>query len=303
MRNVGVMGVPLDLGGSHRGVGLGTRSIRIAGLGEALAALGHKVHDWGDIDTPLPETLDEGSSRHKYLAEIAEACRQTKVRARLMLEAGHFPVFLGGDHSISIGTIAAVSAYQQSRGRRLGLIWFDAHGDFNTPESTLSGNIHGMPLAVVTGEGHPELLGIGEGSAPMVRPQDAALIGIRDVDGPEAERLRASKVNIYTMRDIDERGIKDVVQEALARVSAHTDSVHCSFDMDFVDPEVSPGVGTRASGGPDRREAHLAMELVADSKLVGSLDMVEVNPVFDERNRTSLFAVDLILSALGKRIL
>lgn len=303
MRNVGVMGVPLDLGGSHRGVGLGTRSIRIAGLGEAITALGHKVHDWGDVDTPLPETLDEGSSRHKYLPEITEACRQTKVRARLMLEAGHFPVFLGGDHSISIGTIAAVSAYQQARGRRLGLIWFDAHGDFNTPDSTLSGNIHGMPLAVVTGEGHPDLLGIGEGQGPMVRPQDVALIGIRDIDGPEADRLRASKLNIYTMRDIDERGIKDVVQEALARVSAHTDAVHCSFDMDFVDPEVSPGVGTRASGGPDRREAHLAMELVADSKLVGSLDMVEVNPVFDERNRTSLFAVDLILSALGKRIL
>lgn len=299
---VTILGIPLDLGAGHRGVDMATRSLRIAGLGDKLRTLGYEVQDAGDVAAPLPETLVGSDARLRYLSEVLGTCTVTAEMARSIMDDGQFPIFLGGDHSISMGSIAGVSSHIKANGKRLGLIWFDAHGDFNTPDSSPTGNIHGMPLAVVQGHGERLLVEIG-GFSPKVKPEDIALIGIRDVDESEAKLLRESRMMIFTMRDIDELGIKEVVQRALERVTANTDALHVSFDIDFIDPQYAPGVGTPSPGGPTYREAHLAMELISDSGLLTSLDMVEVNPIFDQRNTTSLLAVELILSALGKRIL
>ncbi len=299
---VTVLGIPMDLGAGHRGVDMATRSLRIAGLDAKLSEIGYAVRDAGDVESPIPETLSEGNSSLKFHAEILATCQATFLHASRIVERGEFPVFLGGDHSIAMATIAAVAAPVVRKGGRLGLIWFDAHGDFNTPDSSPSGNIHGMPLATVLGIGDPQLVGLG-GFVPKVRPQDTVLVGIRDIDGDERHRLRESGMHIFTMRDIDELGIRTVVLRAISLATAETQALHVSFDMDFVDPQYAPGVGTPCPGGPTYREAHLAMELVADSGRLTSLDLVEVNPIFDEHNRTSELAVELILSALGKRIL
>lgn len=281
---------------------MATRSLRIAGLDQKLRELGYTVRDGGDIASPMPETVPEGDARLKFYQEILATCRASYEEASRIVERGDFPIFLGGDHSIAIATIAAVAAPVVRATGRLGLIWFDAHGDFNTPESSPSGNIHGMPLATVLGLGDPALVGLG-GFSPKVRAEDTVLVGIRDVDGPERLMLRESGMHIFTMREIDELGIREVVRRALDLACAHTQALHVSFDMDFVDPQYAPGVGTPCPGGPTYREAHLAMEMIADSGRLTSLDMVEVNPIFDEHNRTSGLAVELILSSLGKRIL
>ncbi|MBM3266102.1 MAG: arginase [Candidatus Sericytochromatia bacterium] len=301
-RPIAVLGIPMDLGAGHRGVDMATRSLRIAGLGDKLRALGFAVRDAGDVAAPMPETVSAGATTLKFYEEILATCQLAAEAAGRIVAAGEFPIFLGGDHSIAIGTIAAAAAPVVRSGGRLGLIWFDAHGDFNTPASSPSGNIHGMPLAVVQGLGDAQLVGLG-GFAPKVRPEDTVLIGIRDVDSRERELLRASGMHIFTMRAVDELGIREVVTRAIAMATRDTQALHVSFDMDFVDPQYAPGVGTPCPGGPTYREAHLAMELIADSGRLTSLDLVEVNPIFDERNRTSELAVELILSAVGQRIL
>lgn len=302
VRPLTVLGVPLDLGAGHRGVDMATRSLRIAGLNAKLSELGYDVQDAGDVAAPLPETLSEPDARLKFLGPILATCQATFEAARPIVGSGRFPIFLGGDHSIAMGSIAAVAEPLVSAGKRLGLIWFDAHGDFNTPDTSRSGNIHGMPLAVVCGQGDPRLVEIG-GFSPKVRPEDTVLVGIRDLDDGERDLIRRSGIHVFTMRDIDEFGIRHVVNRALEIATAHTAALHVSLDIDFVDPQYAPGVGTRAMGGPDYREAHLAMELVADSGKLTSMDVVEVNPIFDDCNRTSELAVELVLSALGKRIL
>jgi arginase len=298
-----VLGIPMDLGAGHRGVDMATRSLRIAGLDQKIRELGCLVKDAGDVASPLPETLAQGlDPRMKFYPEILATCEATFAQASAIVERGDFPIFLGGDHSIAMATIAAVASPLVPKGGRLGLIWFDAHGDFNTPESSPSGNVHGMPLATVLGFGDQRLVDLG-GFAPKVRPEDTVLIGIRDIDGDERRLLRESGINIFTMRAIDELGIREVVSRAISLATLRTQALHVSFDMDFVDPQYAPGVGTPCPGGPTYREAHLAMELIADCGKLTSLDMVEVNPIFDEHNRTSALAVELILSALGKRIL
>ena len=301
-RLITVLGVPLDLGAGHRGVDMATRSLRIAGLDAKLAKIGWDVCDAGDVAAPIPETLAVAEARLKFFAPILATCEATVEAARGIVRSGRFPLFLGGDHSIAIGSVAAVAEPLVAAGKRLGLIWFDAHGDFNTPETSHSANIHGMPLAVCVGLGDPRLVGIG-GFWPKVRPEDTVLVGVRDLDVGERKLIRQAGIHAFTMRDIDEYGIKEIVSRAIALATAHTDALHVSLDVDFVDPEFAPGVGTRVIGGPNYREAHLAMELVADSGRLTSMDVVEVNPIFDDNNRTSLLAVELILSALGKRIL
>ncbi len=302
MKPITVLGIPMDLGAGHRGVDMATRSLRIAGLNARLQTLGFEVRDAGDVDSPIPETVTQGDTRLKFYDQILATCEAAYLEAAKIVAAEEFPIFLGGDHSIAIATIAAVASPLVRSGGRIGLIWFDAHGDYNTPDSSPSGNIHGMPLAVVQGIGDGKLVDLG-GFAPKVRPEDTVLIGIRDVDHRERELLRHSGMNIYTMREIDELGIREVVSRAISLATRRTQALHVSFDMDFVDPQYAPGVGTPSPGGPTYREAHLAMELIADSGKLTSLDLVEVNPIFDERNRTSQLAVELILSALGQRIL
>ncbi|MBU6429395.1 MAG: arginase [Cyanobacteria bacterium REEB65] len=301
-RPLTILGVPLDLGAGHRGVDMATRSLRIAGLGDKLRELGYDVADAGDVAAPLPETLEIGDPKLKFLAPILATCEATLSAGRAIVAADRFPLFIGGDHSIAMGSIAAVAEPLVRQGKRLGLIWFDAHGDFNTSQSSQSGNIHGMPLAVCLGLGDGRLVNLG-GFAPKVQPQDVVLVGIRDIDRDEARLIHESGLHVFTMRDIDEQGIRSVVSRALEIATARTDALHVSFDMDFVDPQYAPGVGTRAMGGPTYRESHLALELVADSGKLTSMDLVEINPLFDHANQTSLLGVELVLSALGKRIL
>lgn len=297
-----ITGVLMDLGADRRGVDMGPSAIRVAGLNQRLENLGFKVEDLGNINVRNPEMISEVHVNAKYLPEIAEACQQLCDRVYAILDSGGTPVVLGGDHSIAIGTVSGLSAYYRQKGSRVGLIWFDAHGDMNTPESSPSGNIHGMPFAVVLGKGAPQLTGIG-GPEPKVRPENCVLIGARDVDRTEAEIMRNSGVRIMTMREVDERGMANCVDEAIAIASKDTAGFHVTCDMDFVDPDFAPGVGTPVPGGPTYRESHLAMEKVSDSGGMLSFELTEVNPVLDNGNRTSELGVQLILSAFGKKIM
>ncbi|MAE28793.1 MAG: arginase [Planctomycetota bacterium] len=305
-RKICVLGVPMDLGGSHRGVDMGPSALRIAGLGERLARLGLDYEDLGNLAVREVETLEASSPRARFLADIASCCGELRRRVLEILEAGSFPLVLGGDHSIACGTVAGISDHLAAEGggggQALGLIWFDAHGDMNTPETSHSGNVHGMPLAAILGQGPEELLELGL-RRPLVNPEQVALVGIRDLDREEARAVRASGVRHFTMRDIDARGIHAVMEEALAVVTSGTAGFHLSFDVDGVDPAVTPGVGTPVPGGTDWRESHLVMELAAESGSLLGLEVVEVNPILDTRNTTAEVAVDLILSALGKTII
>jgi len=282
---------------------MGPSAVRVAGLGRRLAALGYSVTDLGNIDVAQAESLaDEGPSNAKYVTQIAESCEKL---ARLVADslAGHqTPLVLGGDHSIAAGTVAGVADYLRSSGKQAGLLWIDAHADMNTPASSPSGNVHGMPLACCVGHGPAELVNL-LGFAPKVNPAKVALVGIRDVDELERGELRSAGVQAFTMRDIDERGMRDVMRDAIAIASKDTAGFHLSLDLDFVDPEFAPGVGTPVRGGATYREAHLAMEMICDSNKILSMEVVEVNPVIDQFNRTAELAVELILSALGKKIL
>jgi arginase len=299
---VHLLGVPMDLGSGRRGVDMGPSAIRIAGVAGRLEELGHKVVDEGDVAIKNMEELKIGSERARYLAEIARASTILARKIDRIMTLNHFPLVLGGDHSIAVGTVSGIAAFAQRQGKKLGLIWIDAHGDINTPESSPSGNIHGMPVATLLGFGPSELTSIA-GAGPKVDPGNVALVGVRSLDSGEKKRLKETGVQVHTMADIDRHGVHRVMKKALARVTENTDYVHVSFDLDAVDPTVAPGVGTPVKGGLDYREAHLIMEVIADAGVMTSLEMVEVNPILDQGNASAAFAVELVQSAFGKKIL
>ena len=301
-QKVRIIGVPMDLGQSRRGVDMGPSALRVAGLQARIKQLGHQVEDIGNIFVKQPEEQPYGEKRAKYLNEIAETCRGLAELVQKTLEEGFLPVVLGGDHSIAVGVVSGVSGAYRTRQKRVGYVWLDAHGDMNTPESSPSGNVHGMPLASVMGYGAPELVEL-LGFKPKVEPRNVALVGVRDLDPKEKRLVKESGAHVFTMRDIDERGMREVMSEALRVASDETDGIAVSLDMDFVDPTDAPGVGTPVRGGVTYREAHLAMEMICDSKAMVSLEIVEINPVIDEHNTTALLGVELVLSSLGKKIL
>jgi arginase len=297
-----VLGVPMDLGSGRRGVDMGPSAIRIAGLSERLRELGHTVVDDGDIAIKNMEELKVGDERARYLKEIARASDLVSRKVDRILAKGRFPLVLGGDHSIAVGTVSGIAGFCRRKGAGLGLLWIDAHGDINTPATSPSGNVHGMPVAALLGQGPDALTTIG-GSGPKLDPANVALLGIRSLDEGEKVRLKQLGVQVHTMSDIDRHGIHRVMKKALARVTDGADYLHVSFDLDAVDPTVAPGVGTPVKGGLDYREAHLIMELLHDSGAMTSLEMVEVNPILDDRNASAAFAVELVQSAFGKSIL
>jgi arginase len=301
-RSVHIIGVSLDLGGNRRGVDMGPSAFRIAGLGERLAGLGITVTDSGDLVAPIPETKAFGDPTKKYIREIARVCERLYKTSLGVLEKGGIPLVLGGDHSLAAGSVAATADFVRRDGKPLGLIWVDAHGDMNTPATSGSGNVHGMPLAALLGSEPAELARIG-GFSPKVAPERTVLIGIRNLDEREKERIRDSGVHVFTMKDIDRHGIAQIVEQAIGLASGGAGGIHVSFDLDVCDPAIAPGVGTPVKGGLDYREAHMVMEMVADSGLLRGLDLVEVNPILDDRNMTAILGAELASSALGQRIL
>ena len=301
-QKIRIIGVPMDLGQSRRGVDMGPSALRVAGLQARLKQLGFHVEDIGNVPVRQPEEQPYGERRAKYLHEIAETCRGLAEMVQHTLEEEFLPIVLGGDHSIAIGSLSGVASHFRKQSKRVGYVWLDAHGDMNTPESSPSGNVHGMPLAAVTGHGAPELVEL-LGFKPKVEPRNVVLVGVRDLDGKERRLVKESGVHIFTMRDIDERGMREVMTEALRFATDDTDGVAVSLDMDFVDPSDAPGVGTPVRGGATYREGHLAMEMIADSEAMVSLEVVEINPVIDVHNQTALLGVEMILSGLGKKIL
>jgi arginase len=302
MKPVHIIGVPLDLGGGRRGVDMGPSALRIAGLRDQIHAMGLAVFDKGDLPSPTPETKRPADKRKKYVRDIAKVCQKLYDVALKSLDDGAMPLVLGGDHSLAAGSVAASAEWvRKTTARPVGLVWVDAHGDMNTPETTTSGNVHGMPLAALLGNEPAELASIG--TSPSVLPQHTVLVGIRNLDEEEKAQIRASGVHVFTMKDIDRDGIATVAEKALAIALDGTGGVHVSFDMDACDPVFAPGVGTPVKGGLDYREAHMVMELVADSRRLVALDLVEVNPTLDIRNATAEFGTELALSALGKNIL
>ncbi len=299
---IAVIGAPLDLGSGRRGVDMGVSAIRLAGLGPRLQALGYRVKDWGNVAVEQPERLRPGAPEARYLPQIAQSVTRLARQVETVAARGQFPLVLGGDHSVAIGSVSGMARHFRGEKQHLGLLWIDAHADMNTPETSTSGNVHGMPLACLIGLGPRQLTRL-RGFKPKVKAQHVAVVGLRDVDQLEKPHVRESGVRAFTMRDIDERGLRAVMEEALFIVTAGTAGFHVSLDMDAVDPQQAPGVGTPVRGGLSYREAHLAMEMIGDSGRMTSLDVVEVNPVIDEANRTGLLAVELVMSALGKRIL
>lgn len=302
-RKIRILGVPLDLGQSRRGVDMGPSAVRVAGLQARLEALGHRVEDGGNIAVDIAETQTMGEPNAKYLHAITETCTREAGQILDTLSAEQIPLVLGGDHSVAVGTVSGVAEFYRRKKQKIGLIWIDAHADINTPETSPSGNVHGMPLAALMGLGPEPLKNIFDWS-PKVAPENAVLIGVRDIDVTEKENIRRAGINeVYTMRDIDERGMRTVMEEALRAAGRGTAGYHVSLDMDWIDPEDAPGVGTPVRGGATYREAHLAMEIIADHGRMLSFEIVEVNPVIDEHNRTADLAVELISSAFGKKIL
>jgi arginase len=298
-----LIGVPLDLGGNRRGVDMGPSAFRIAGLGERIATLGYSIVDKGDLPTPIPETQALRDERKKYIRDIAKVCQKLYQTALASLEEGGMPIVLGGDHSLAAGSVAAVADWaKRTHDAPIGLLWIDAHGDMNTPATSLSGNVHGMPLASLLGPEPAELARIGIVS-PKVLPAHTVLIGVRNLDEREKIAVRDSHIHVFTMKDIDRQGIAWVVEQAVKLAGDGTAGIHVSFDMDVCDPLIAPGVGTPVKGGLDYREAHMVMEIVADSGLLTSLDLVEVNPTLDMQNTTAQLGTELALSALGMKIL
>ncbi len=302
MSAVHIIGVPLDLGASRRGVDMGPSALRIAGLGDRIAGLGYTVTDRGNLTAPIRETIQPGEAAKKYIDDIAGVCRRLFETTGASHAAGAVPVVLGGDHSLSAGSVAATAAGARRQGRRLGLLWIDAHGDMNTPDTSPSGNVHGMPLAALLGPEPGELSTIG-GASPAIEAARTVLIGVRNLDPAERGRVVASGVHVFTMRDVDRLGMATVAERALELAGRDTDCLHVSFDLDVCDPGIAPGVGTAVRGGLSYREAHLVMETVADSGRLRGMDLVELNPTLDHRNATAELGVELVLSALGMRIL
>ncbi len=302
MSKISIVGVPMDLGADRRGVDMGPSALRYADLNEKLQALGYEVDDLGDLDVIIPETRHFGDPHAKYLKEIADACTHL---ANLVLEIHtdhRTPIVLGGDHSIAVGTMSGMAESFRRQNGKIGLMWFDAHADFNTPQISPSGNVHGMPMAAIMGYGPIELTRIF-GFSPKIQPERAVMIGIREVDPQERELVKSSGVRVFTMKEIDRRGIGSVMDEALSIVTKDTDGFSVTLDADFLDPYESPGVATPVRGGADYREAHLAMEMVADTKKMVSFEIAEINPILDVQNKTAHFGMELILSAFGKQIL
>ena len=303
MKPVHILGVPLDLGGNRRGVDMGPSAFRIAGLARRLSTLGHPVSDRGDVLVPIAEACDPGDPRKKYVDDIAAACASVYKAAVDVLNAGATPIVLGGDHSLAAGSVAASAAWaKRKHSQTIGLLWIDAHGDMNTPATSPSGNVHGMPLAALLGEEPAELSDIG-GFCPTVTPAHTVLLGVRNLDEREKDAVRRSGVHVFTMNDIDRHGMASVAEQAVRLAGDGTAGIHVSFDMDVCDPSIAPGVGTAVRGGLNYREAHLLMEVVAESGRLAAVDLVEVNPTLDVRNATAELGVELALSVLGKRIL
>jgi len=303
MRPVHIIGVPLDLGGGRRGVDMGPSAFRIAGLGEQIAALGYAISDKGDLPAPIPETQELRDEHKKYIREIAKVCQKLYQTTLASFEEGAMPIVLGGDHSLAAGSVAAAADWaMKTKKLPMGLLWVDAHGDMNTPATSLSGNVHGMPLAALLGPEPAELAKIGTVS-PKVSPAHTVLIGVRNLDEREKVAVRDSHVHVFTMKDIDRQGIASIVEQAVNLAGNGTAGIHVSFDMDVCDPQIAPGVGTPVKGGLDYREAHMVMEIVADSGRLTSIDIVEVNPTLDVRNTTAQLGAELALSALGMKIL
>lgn len=301
-RPVAFLGVPMDLGGGRRGVDMGPSAIRIADLGPAVRRLGIELEDLGNVEVREPESLVPDDPRARFLPEIAECCTRLRARVEAILAQDRFPLVVGGDHSIACGTVAGISSFFHRAGEKIGLIWFDAHGDMNTPETSESGNIHGMPLAACVGRGPDALTRIGD-RFPMVDAANVAMVGIRSLDRRERELVRESGVRCFTMKHIDLHGIHAVMKEAIEIASDGTAGFHLSFDMDGTDPSVAPGVGTPVPGGVSYRESHTVMELVSESGSLLGLEMTEINPILDNGNQTARTAVEFVLSALGKHTL
>ena len=297
-----IIGVPMDLGASRRGTDMGPSALRIAGLGAAIRAMGYTVEQEEDIYVPAMETRALEDSKARYKPQILSVCTELATRVKDLMNEGVFPLVLGGDHSIAMGTVSGVAAYFRERGEEMGLIWFDAHGDMNIPGVSPSGNIHGMPLAHLLGRGDPDLSGI-LGFSPKLNPDKVVLIGIRDIDAGERKIIHESGIHVFTMRDIDEHGMAKVVRKAINIVTNGTSGFHVSFDVDGCDPTVIPGSGTLVPGGVRYREAHLLLEYVADSLQLRSMEVVELNPFVDQGNISAERTLHLITSALGKSIL
>jgi arginase len=300
--HIAVIGAPLDLGQGRRGVDMGPSAVRVANLNARVASLGYVVEDRGNVPVDQAEASPEGHPRAKYLPQIAATCHRLALSVAETLTGGGLPLVLGGDHSVAVGTVSGVSHVFRQRNEAIGLIWLDAHADMNTPESSPSGNVHGMPLACIVGRGPTELTDLF-GYSPKVAPKNVVIVGLRDVDQTERPNVREYGVHAFTMREIDEHGMRAIMQQAIQLASDGTAGFHLSLDMDFVDPKDAPGVGTPVRGGVTYREAHLAMEMICDSRRMLSMEVVEVNPVIDEVNRTADLAVELVMSGLGKRIL
>lgn len=301
-RTIDLYGVPMDLGADRRGVDMGPSAIRIAGVVERLRSLGHEVHDHGNLDVAEMTTTASGNKRAKYEKPIVKCCTRLAEKVADSVQAGRFPLVLGGDHSIAVGTITGIASVHRDRGEKLGVIWFDAHGDMNTPETSPSGNIHGMPLASVLGYGVDSLTQLG-GFSPKVTPDHCVLVGIRSLDPWERDIVKKSGIHVFTMKEVDQLGMAKVTERAIDIASKGTSGIHLSFDLDGLDPDVAPGVGTPVPGGINYREAHLMMEMLADTQKLVGMEMVELNAVLDNRNGTAEIAVGLIASALGQRIL
>ncbi len=297
-KKVRIIGVPIDLGADRRGVDMGPSAIRYAGLNLKLLRMGLVVEDMGNIHVPQPESREIKDSKLKYLPEILKVSQELCDMVAEAAGEGFVPLILGGDHSIGIGSLSGMARVK----KKMGVLWFDTHGDFNSPETTSSGNIHGMPLSVGMGIGDSRLVRAG-GEGPKASEENTVLIGIRNLDTQEREVLLKTRITVFTMSDIDQLGMKEVMRRAIDIAADGTDGVHVSFDMDVIDPSEAPGVGTPVPGGINYREAHLAMELVAEAGIMSSMEVAEVNPILDTRNKTAELAVGLITSAFGKRII
>jgi arginase len=300
-REVDIIGVPLDLGAGRRGVDMGPSAFRLTGLAGKIRALGFEVHDRGNVPVSIPEGLSPGDPRKRYVQEITAACSEVLALTAGAAAAGRIPICLGGDHSLAAGSIAGVASALRPRGQKLAVIWVDAHADMNTPATSPSGNVHGMPLAACLGQGPEELVALGGGAS--VEPGNVALIGIRNLDEREKTLVGRSGVRAYTMSHIDRRGIGPIIEEVLSACAGTAGGIHLSLDLDGLDPEVAPGVGTPVRGGLSYREAHLLCETIAASGLLVGMDVAELNPTLDVRNHSAEVGTELILSALGQRIL
>ncbi|HZW40148.1 MAG TPA: arginase [Ignavibacteriaceae bacterium] len=302
LKTVEIIGFPMDLGADRRGVDMGPSALRIAELQTKLEKLGYDVIDKGDIFVEIKEKQKIENPKLKYLNEIIRTSLELAKKVELALDANHFPLCIGGDHSMGLGTIAGIASYCKKKDLDLGVIWIDAHADMNTDTTTPSGNIHGMPLAASLGLGNPELVNF-LGFAPKVKPENCTIIGLRSIDDDEKENIKKLNLNVYTMSDIDRLGIHRIITKVLKQFNKKVDHIHVSFDLDSVDPSVAPGVGTPVQGGLSYREAHSLMESIAECGCMSSLEISEVNPILDNKNASAIFAADLAASSMGQRII